>query len=306
MDLRQLEYFVAVAEELSFTRAAARCRVAQSALSHQVARLERRHGGRAVRAHQPGRPARPGRGAAAPAGTRILAEVDDAVSALAAFAGVVTGRLRLGVVGSTGRVVPAVERALAAFHRQHPGVQIAVEDTGSRHMAEQVRAGELDLAFVGLFADQVPDDLAHRVLGVEPLVAVVPQDHPLAAAPGSASPSWPPTPTSSRCGRSRACAPRSTRRSAGRGAARRRVRPRHLGCGGALRRVGSRRCRRPGVDRRRTHGGQATARRRRGVPLDDPEARHPVSLVHRRPEPSAPAARAFLALLSPAIPPATR
>src|SRR5215207_2434233 len=180
MDLRQLEYFVAVAEELSFTRAAGLCRVAQSALSHQIARLERRQGvvlfertSRAVRLAPAGE-------LLLPRARRILAEVDDAADALAALAGVVTGRLRLGVVGSTGRVVPAVERALAAFHRRHPGVQIAVEDTGSRHMAEQVRAGALDVAFVGLFADQVPDDLAHRLLAVEPLVAVVPRDHPLA------------------------------------------------------------------------------------------------------------------------------
>jgi DNA-binding transcriptional LysR family regulator len=79
--------------------------------------------------------------------------------------------------------VPAVERALAVFHHHHPAVEIAIRDTGSRHMAEQVCAGELDLAFVGLYADQVPGDLAHRVLAEEPLVVAVARGHPRAGTP---------------------------------------------------------------------------------------------------------------------------
>ena len=85
IDVRQLEYFVAVAEELNFTRAALRCRVAQSALSHQVARLERRHGvvlfertSRAVRLAAAGE-------LLLPRARRILAEVYEATAALAAF-----------------------------------------------------------------------------------------------------------------------------------------------------------------------------------------------------------------------------
>jgi DNA-binding transcriptional LysR family regulator len=295
MDLRQLEYFVAVAEELNFTRAAGRCRVAQSALSHQIARLERRQGvvlfertSRAVRLAPAGE-------LLLPRARRILAEVDDAAGALAALAGVVTGRLRLGVVGSTGRVVPAVERALAAFHRRHPGVQIAVEDTGSRHMAEQVRAGALDVAFVGLFADQVPDDLAHRLLAVEQLVAVVPRDHALAArsevglaelADGADF-----VEMRAESGLRTQVDAAFTRAGVQRGVAFALdtsdavVRYVGLGLGVA-------------VVPASTAAGQAAGNGDvAAVPLDDPAARHPVSLVHRRPEPSAPAARAFLGLL---------
>ena len=221
MDLRQLEYFVAVAEELSFTRAAARCRVAQSALSYQVARLERGQGvvlfertSRAVRA-------RPAGELLLPRARRILAGVDVASAELAAFAG---RAHRAAAVGrgrqrrrprrwSSGRLPRSTER--------HPGVQIAVEDTGSRHMAEQVRGGELDLAFVGLFADQVTGRAGASRRW--PWSRWSPSSRGITRSPAaarSASTSWPGRADSSRCGRSRGCASRSTRRSPGPGSPR--------------------------------------------------------------------------------------
>ena len=290
MDLRQLEYFVAVAEELSFTRAAARCRVAQSALSHQVARLERAQGvllfertSRAVRLAPAGE-------LLLPRARAVLDGVDEARDALAALSGVVSGRLRLGVVGSAGRVVPAVEQALAAFHRRHPGVQITVEDTGSRAMAEQVRAGALDLAFVGLFADQVPDGLVHRALAVEPLVAVVPRGHPLAgrgrvgvaALAGEAFVAVRPESglhVQVDAAFARAGVPLAVAFALDSSEAV--VRYVGLGLGVAVV-PASAAADRPDVT---------------ALALDDPRARHPVSLVHRGPQPSAPAARAYLALL---------
>lgn len=102
MDARQLEYVVAVAEELNFTRAAARCHVAQSALSHQIARLEREQGvtlfertSRSVRLAPAG-------ALLLPRARAVLAEIESARAELAELAGVVTGRLRIGMIGSTG------------------------------------------------------------------------------------------------------------------------------------------------------------------------------------------------------------
>jgi DNA-binding transcriptional LysR family regulator len=296
MDLRQLEYFVAVAEELNFTRAAARCHVVQSALSHQIARLEREHGlplfertSRSVRLAPAGE-------VLLPRARRLLMDLDLARSELAALAGVVTGRLRLGMVGSAGQAAPTVELTLADFHRRHPAVEITIEDTGSRHMADQVRSGALDAAFVGLFADQVPADLVHRVLAVEPLVAVVGADDPLAVglpADGKAVDL-----DDLAAGRSfvemrpesglrqqvdaafdRAGVVRAAAFELGTSEAL--VRFVALGFGAAL------------VPLSATSGRSGVAVLR----LTDDLAQHPVSLVHRHPEPSAPSARAFLALL---------
>jgi DNA-binding transcriptional LysR family regulator len=291
MDLRQLEYFVSVAEERSFTRAAARCHVAQSALSHQIARLEREQ--RVTLFHRTSRSVQ-----LAPAGELLLPHarallrgVDVARAELAAFSGLLTGRLRLGMIGSVGSAAPFVESSLIAFHDLHPGVEIAVQDTGSRHMAEQVRSGELDLAFVGLFADQAPTGLVHSVLTDEPLVAVVARDHPLAgrrtvelrelaeAGPfiemrGESGLRLQVDAAFDRVGTSRTVAfelgtSDSVVRFAG------------LGFGAAL----------------VPASAAASSTDVRVLTLPDPGARHPISLVHRAPEPSAPSARAFLSLL---------
>ena len=189
MDVRQLEYFVAVADELSFTRAAARCHVVQSALSYQIARLERETG--VTLFDRTSRTVRLASGGAVllPRARRILAELELAGAELTALAGVQTGQLRLGVIGATSQAAPVVERALAEFHRRHPAVEITIADTGSSHMADQIRGGELDIALVGLFADQLPADVTHQLLAVEPLVAIagdgaigLPIDRPLGLA----------------------------------------------------------------------------------------------------------------------------
>jgi DNA-binding transcriptional LysR family regulator len=290
MDTRQLEYFVAVAEELSFTRAAARCHVVQSALSYQIARLEREQGvtllertSRSVRLATAG-------ATLLPRARAVLAELAAAEAELAELAGVITGRLQLGMIGSTGQAAPVVERTLAAFHHRHRGVEIVITDTGSRHMAERVRAGELDMAFVGLFADQVHGDLAHRVLADEPLVAIVPhRDHPVGPAIDLAALAAEPAFIEMR-------AESGLRRQVDAAFAR----------AGVVRRIAFELATSEAVVRFVglgfgaavvPHSAAAGAGNVTVLRLADPAARHPISLVHRRPEPSAPSARAFLKLL---------
>jgi DNA-binding transcriptional LysR family regulator len=177
MELRQLEYFVAVAEEANFTRAAERVHISQSGVSAQVRALEAELGAELF-----DRSARTARLTAA--GTAALTHARQALDAAGALRqavddvnGLVRGRLTVGMV--TGCEVTPLFDALAEFHRAHPAIEIALQEDNSDRLVENVRSGTADIALVGVSAEP-PDGLDAQVIVSEGLVALVPDGHPLA------------------------------------------------------------------------------------------------------------------------------
>ncbi|WP_055494318.1 LysR family transcriptional regulator [Streptomyces sp. TP-A0356] len=179
MELRQLEYFVAVAEELSFTRAAERLHVVQSAVSAAIRSLERELGPALFeRSSQ--------RVALTTAGAALLPEARntlDAARAAREAAQLSTGRLqgtvRIGTLSSLTR--PDLPVLLGRFHQLHPAVALTlvVSPRGSAGLVEGVLSGGLDLAFASL-PEGPPAGLRVRDLYTTPMVLLVPAGHPLA------------------------------------------------------------------------------------------------------------------------------
>jgi DNA-binding transcriptional LysR family regulator len=170
MELRQLEYLVAVAEDASFTRAAARLHVAQPGISAQIKQLERELGVQLL--DRSGRTVR-----ATPAGEEVLAHartalaaVDNARLAVDELAALVRGRVGVGMVTACG--IGDIPEILDRFHREHPKVEIALSEANSEDLVAAILGGRLDVAWVGL-AGPSPDGLATHVIVDEPLVAAV-------------------------------------------------------------------------------------------------------------------------------------
>lgn len=178
MELRQLRYLVALAEERHFTRAAAREHIAQPALSQQLRRLEQEVGLPLVE-----RTTR--RVAMTDAGElvlararRILAEVDAVHAELGALRGLQTGHVGIGAMHTMGPV--DVSLALALFHQRHPGVELTVREQSSEELAEMLRVDELDLAFLSVTERIESHGLGLHQLVSEELVVLLPRDHRLA------------------------------------------------------------------------------------------------------------------------------
>ena len=177
MELRQLEYFVAVAEEANFTRAAERVHISQSGVSAQIRQLERELGaelidrsGRAATLTEAGSAALGHARAALAAADAVRQSVDE-------VNGLLRGRIVVGMV--TACTITGLFEALDSFHQAHPGIEITLIEDNSDRLIERVRGGELDLAFVGTIEAQ-PQNLDSLVIINDRLIAAVPPGHALA------------------------------------------------------------------------------------------------------------------------------
>ncbi|MDQ8727845.1 LysR family transcriptional regulator [Bradyrhizobium sp. LHD-71] len=176
--MRHLRYFVAAAEDLNLTRAAARLRIAQPALTLQIRALEAEIGAELFSRHSRGVDL-------TEAGRIFLAEARRILEAVPKAA----ARARQASAGSIGRVSVGltesasfnalVTNVLRKFRATYPNVEMSLEEARSTELVEALEHGRIDAAFVRL-----PVSLKHgfalQTLLKEPMVAAVPADHPLA------------------------------------------------------------------------------------------------------------------------------
>jgi DNA-binding transcriptional LysR family regulator len=177
MELRQLEYFVAVAEEGSFTRAASRVLVAQSGVSAQVRRLERELGVELLdRGSRTVTPTTAGEAVLTYA-RAALAAVNGVRETVDELRGLTRGHIRVGMITAGPAVL--LGDLLASFHAAHPEVEITLTEHASDMLFAAVRDGTLDLAVASLGIDE-PAGVETHVIIDAPIVAAVRSDHPLA------------------------------------------------------------------------------------------------------------------------------
>lgn len=179
MELRQLEHFVLLADELHFTRAAGRLHIVQSALSASIRALESDLGTplfhrstKQVQLTEAGR-------ALLPEARRTLRAAAVARETVAAVQGLTTGRLVVGFMqASYSYDLPGL---LRRFHTAHPKVHLRLRQAPSAELVEGVRTARLDLAFVAI-GDRPPGGVAVRTLSAGPMPLACPPGHRFAAA----------------------------------------------------------------------------------------------------------------------------
>jgi DNA-binding transcriptional LysR family regulator len=176
MEIRQLRYLVTIVEAGGFTRAAERVHVAQPGVSSQIRLLEREldqelldRSGRTVRLTDAG-------AAVLPYARAALRAIDDLRDVADEMAGLVRGRVRLGMVTSCG--VPDMPLLLERFRRNYPGIDITLLEDNSHALVDQLRDGTLDVALIALTRKD-PEGLELAVITDEPIVAVVAYGEPL-------------------------------------------------------------------------------------------------------------------------------
>jgi LysR family hydrogen peroxide-inducible transcriptional activator len=177
MDIRQLSALLAVADHGTFSAAAHALHTVQSNVSTHVAHLEQELGVTLIDRAR-GEPTDAGR-AVVDRARRIANELTSIEADIASLGAEVSGTVRLGVIGTTGRLITPIifERMGAA----HPKVRVVIVDATTTSLVPQVARAELDLAIVNLPISH-PDVVAEPLFA-EDRVLVAPEGHPLATRP---------------------------------------------------------------------------------------------------------------------------
>jgi DNA-binding transcriptional LysR family regulator len=177
MELRQLEYLITVIDEGTFTAAATRLRIAQSAVSHHVSKLERELGVQLLRRERPKVLPTPLGEVFAARARRILAEVSAATEDLSGLQGQTVGAVTFGAT------IPAasfdVAGLIGAFRAGYPGVRVRLREGTRSELLDMVRDDRLDVAVVSAKPDDLPKGITRMLVDIDHLVLAGPHGHPL-------------------------------------------------------------------------------------------------------------------------------
>ncbi len=179
LDVRRMRVLREVAIKGSFSAAAESLSFTQSAVSQQIAALEREAGTTLVQRSARGVRLTEAGEAVVRHAEAIMARLAEADAELEAIAGLRGGRLRTAAFESAGATLMPL--AIAAFRQKHPAVELSMSMSEPEDCVPLLRSGELDLAIVFESAVKQADDGIHRVHLIEdPMYLVLPRDHPLA------------------------------------------------------------------------------------------------------------------------------
>lgn len=177
MEFRQIQYLLAVVDEGSFTKAAVHLNVAQSAISHQVSKLEDEVGVTLLRRERPRVTASPEGEAFINRMRRVVAELGSAVAEARSLKGMTVGRVAFGVTFPAASL--DVPRMLSTFRETHPGVTVSLREGTRTELLEMLRLDVIDLAVVSAEIDTLPSGIEGVIFDKDELVLVGPAGHPL-------------------------------------------------------------------------------------------------------------------------------
>jgi DNA-binding transcriptional LysR family regulator len=178
MELRHLRYFCAVAEEKSFTAASRRLHISQSGVSGQIRDLEKEVGAMLLRRNQREVSLTPEGAIFLREAQEILSHAERAVEMVARASRGQLGRISIGLCGPA--TAPILPRLIREFRKRQPGVLVALKDVEPASQPASLVSGEIDIGFTRSVPPEYRKDLGSELFFREPIVAALPDGHPLA------------------------------------------------------------------------------------------------------------------------------